>query len=116
MERTIEQIKDVISRIENNIRQEKKQIDELRKEMAELVQREFENKYNIKSGDKITITETCRLWGSKIQTKVFDIFYIGFVSESFFVYMVYADVKKDGTLSKNTHKGDFSNCKIKKAE
>ena len=115
MER-LKEINEEMVRIEMNIMKEQERIGELRKEAIELIRREFEGKYDIKSGDKITVTTKWNNCFNDMYVKTFDCFYIGFCYEYKHIFMVYADVKKDGTCSKNIHKTvSYNDYKIKKA-
>ena len=100
-----------IEKIERDIKSEKEKISvaqsnlaRLRKEFCETLSHKFAEETGISEGDKFECTITNKDFKGNERTSKYYGFLVGFrLSVWGSVLLVYADVKKDGSRSKNTH-------------
>ena len=117
MNRPIEEIERDIKSEKEKIRVAQSNLARLRVEFCETLSRKFAEETDISEGDKFECTITHRDFkGNECVSKYYGVL-VGFrLSDWGSVLLVYADVKKDGSRSKNTHNTsidikDFCNYK-----
>ena len=104
MNTNIEEIRKLIASKESAIEQEQNELYKLKTEYGEAVKRKFTEDTGISEGDKFECTITNKDFKGNERTSKYYGFLVGFrLSEWGSVLLVYADVKKDGSRSKNTH-------------
>ena len=104
MNRHIEEIKRDIESEKEKVSVAQSNLVRLNKEFCEALSCEFTEDTGISEGDKFECTFTCKDFNGKERTSKYYGFFVGFrLSNWGSVSLVYADVKKDGSRSKNTH-------------
>ena len=104
MNRHIEEIKRDIESEKEKVSVAQSNLVRLNKEFCEALSCEFTEDTGISEGDKFECTFTYKDFNGKERTSKYYGFFVGFrLSNWGSVSLVYADVKKDGSLSKNTH-------------
>ena len=104
MNRPIEEIKRDIESEKEKISVAQSNIVRLKKEFCEALSCKFTEDTGISEGDKFECTFTYKGFNGKERTGKNYGFFVGFsLSNWGSVSLVYADVKKDGSRSKNTH-------------
>ena len=104
MNRPIEEIERDIKSEKEKIRVAQSDLARLRVEFCETLSRKFAEDTGISEGDKFECTITYKDFKGNERVNKYYGFLVGFrLSEWGSVLIVYADVKKDGSRSKNTH-------------
>lgn len=110
-------LRDNVNNTQNEIEKITNKISELRKELMDKeeefvtdIAAYFEKLHNVNPHDKILITEKPWLMynGNKSTPSTFEAFYIGFKKNACGIFLIYADIKKDGTESGHTHAFSFT--------
>lgn len=109
MSRPIEDIERDIKATKEVISEKQGDLVRLKKEFCEAMSVKFTEDTGINEGDKFKCTTTYRDYRGKESAHCFYGFFLGFgLSNWGSVSLVYADVKKDGTRSKNIHNTSLS--------
>ena len=104
MNRPIEEIKRDIESEKEKVSVAQINIVRLNKEYCEALSCKFTEDTGISEGDKLACTFTYKDFNGKERTSKYYGFFVGFRLFNWgSVSLVYADVKKDGSRSKNTH-------------
>ena len=104
MNRPIEEIERDIKSEKEKIRVAQSSLAQLRKEFCETFSHKFAEDTGISEGDKFECTITYKDFKGNERVNKYYGFLVGFrLSDWGSVLIVYADVKKDGSRSKNTH-------------
>jgi len=113
MERTIEEIKSDIENTKSAIHSMQSKLREDYELLAEAMQRKFTDETGINVGDKFKKTTRSYFMG-RVTEVVREGYFTGMSVRYEHICFNYADIKKNGSMSQNTHYEYFYDDEIKK--